>query len=60
MKYRILWTDPGTEKIVAGAVLLTCLETAHLAAAVLRALSPNRHFWVEAAKEAPNSTSPVQ
>ena len=59
MKYRISWTGPGTEKIVAGVVLFTSLETAHLAAAVLRALSPTRHFWVEPA-EAVAPASPVQ
>ncbi|MCX5653271.1 MAG: hypothetical protein NTY65_01265 [Planctomycetota bacterium] len=59
MKYRIAWTGPGTDGIVAGVVLFTSLETAHLAAAVLRALSPNRYFWVEPAEEV-SPASPVQ
>jgi hypothetical protein len=60
MKHRISWTGPGTEEVVAGVVLFTSLETAHLAAAMLRALSPNRDFWVEPAEDVPSSASPVQ
>jgi hypothetical protein len=52
MKYRISWTGPGTEEVAAEAVLFTSRDTANLAAAVFRALSPNRDFWVEPAEEA--------
>jgi hypothetical protein len=59
MKYRIAWTGSGIDGVVTGVVLFTSLETAHLAAAVLLALSPTRHFWVEPAEDV-TPASPVQ
>jgi hypothetical protein len=60
MKYRISWTGPETGEVVIGVVRFTSLETAHLAAAVFRALSPERNFSVEPAEDVPCSASPVQ
>jgi len=60
MKYRISWTDPGTDRTVTGAVLFTSLETADLAAAVLRALSPDKTFWSESAEDGVAPIAPVQ
>lgn len=59
MKYRISWRGPETEEVVVGVVRFTSLETAHLAAVVFRALSPDRDFSVEPAEEV-SPPSPVQ
>jgi hypothetical protein len=59
MKYRISWTGPETEEVVVGVVRFTSFETAHLAAAVLGNLSPDRDFSVEPAEEV-SPPSPVQ